>query len=154
MSARSPVPHRRALGPLDALSLHGEDSEHSGDVSAGRSSKAQVPKVGAPRVQPSALGVGGGGGPCRLHPPAAPPKGRVHLQVSDLCEHLLSAEGTECASTEASAGQRGRAATSFILGKENGNKNGKRNAVWLSGKRQTQLRGMECKEFVHLPFRQ
>lgn len=45
-------------------------------------------------------------------------------------------------------GGAGRGATSFILGEENGNKSGKRKAVWLSGRQQPQLRKMERTELV------
>uniref|UniRef100_M3XRE6 Uncharacterized protein n=1 Tax=Mustela putorius furo TaxID=9669 RepID=M3XRE6_MUSPF len=68
-------PHRGAFGPLAAVSLQGEDSEPSGDVSAGRSSEPREPRVGASEVLGSALG--------ELSPPApsaAPPKGRVHYR--------------------------------------------------------------------------
>lgn len=45
-------------------------------------------------------------------------------------------------------GGGGEGATSFILSEENGNKSGKRKAVWLSGKQQLQLRQVERTELV------
>lgn len=96
--------------------------------------------MGASEVLGSALG--------ELSPPApsaAPPKGRVHYRCPISVSIFSPAqEGTECASVAAPEGRRGGGgaggATSFILREENGNKSGKRKAVWLSGKQQLQLR--------------
>lgn len=82
----------------------------------------------------SAGGSSGAGSTCRTS------QGAGHLQVPDLCEHLLSSPGRYrvCFCWGRLRDGAGRGPAGFILSKENGNTGGKRKARMAFRKEQPQ----------------